>query len=167
MGGVFTNTSYKAFSTEQVQGHVGLHVGLVGVNITLKGEEAAARRIPGAGEWSRGSSEDRSQPTAQPASPVGLAPPPLSHPKPLLSEAAGVLWLCAGTPVKQLNETIDYNEQFTWRLDEDYTKEYVDALQKGLPDPVLYLAEKFTPSSPCGLYQKYHLAGHYASATLW
>ncbi|XP_008267290.3 dual oxidase maturation factor 2 [Oryctolagus cuniculus] len=108
VGGVFTNTSYKAFSTEQVQGHVGLHVGLVGVNITLK-----------------------------------------------------------GTPVKQLNETIDYNEQFTWRLDEDYTKEYVDALQKGLPDPVLYLAEKFTPSSPCGLYQKYHLAGHYASATLW
>jgi hypothetical protein len=75
--------------------------------------------------------------------------------------------LPSGTPVQQLNETIDYNEQFTWRLDEDYKKEYVDALEKGLPDPVLYLAEKFTPDSPCGLYYKYHLAGHYAAATLW
>ncbi|XP_021117354.1 dual oxidase maturation factor 2 isoform X2 [Heterocephalus glaber] len=72
-----------------------------------------------------------------------------------------------GTPVQQLNETIDYNEQFTWRLNEDYHREYVRALQKGLPDPVLYLAEKFTPSSPCGLYHQYHLAGHYAAATLW
>ncbi|XP_048188013.1 dual oxidase maturation factor 2 [Perognathus longimembris pacificus] len=105
---VWTNTSYKAFSAERVQAHVGLHVGLVGINITLR-----------------------------------------------------------GTPVQQLNETIDYNERFTWRLDEDYQKEYVNALKKGLPDPVLYLAEKFTPSSPCGLYSQYHLAGHYAAATLW
>lgn len=73
----------------------------------------------------------------------------------------------AGTPVQQLNETIDYNEQFTWRLGEDYAEEYAEALEKGLPDPVLYLAEKFTPSSPCGLYRQYRLAGHFASATLW
>ncbi|XP_069316699.1 dual oxidase maturation factor 2 [Eulemur rufifrons] len=79
----------------------------------------------------------------------------------------GVNITLTGTPVHQLNETIDYNEQFTWRLDEDYAAEYADALEKGLPDPVLYLAEKFTPSSPCGLYHQYHLAGHYASATLW
>ncbi|KAL4693042.1 hypothetical protein H8959_016852 [Pygathrix nigripes] len=72
-----------------------------------------------------------------------------------------------GTPVHQLNETIDYNEQFTWRLKENYAAEYANALEKGLPNPVLYLAEKFTPSSPCGLYHQYHLAGHYASATLW
>ncbi|EHB07931.1 Dual oxidase maturation factor 2 [Heterocephalus glaber] len=108
VGSVWTNTSYKAFSAEHVQARVGLSVGLVGINITLK-----------------------------------------------------------GTPVQQLNETIDYNEQFTWRLNEDYHREYVRALQKGLPDPVLYLAEKFTPSSPCGLYHQYHLAGHYAAATLW
>ncbi|XP_003791895.1 dual oxidase maturation factor 2 [Otolemur garnettii] len=108
VGTVYTTTSYKAFSAERVRAHVGLQVGLEGVNITL-----------------------------------------------------------TGTPVQQLNETIDYNEQFTWRLDEDYTAEYVSALEKGLPDPVLYLAEKFTPSSPCGLYHQYHLAGHYASATLW
>lgn len=69
--------------------------------------------------------------------------------------------------MQQLNETIDYNEQFIWRIGENYAGAYTEALQKGLPDPVLYLAEKFTPSSPCGVYRQYRLAGHYASATLW
>ncbi|XP_036041831.1 dual oxidase maturation factor 1 isoform X2 [Onychomys torridus] len=72
-----------------------------------------------------------------------------------------------GTPVQQLNETINYNEEFTWRLGENYVEEYTKALEKGLPDPVLYLAEKFSPRSPCGLYNQYRLAGHYASAMLW
>uniref|UniRef100_A0A8C5W4I7 Dual oxidase maturation factor 1 n=1 Tax=Microcebus murinus TaxID=30608 RepID=A0A8C5W4I7_MICMU len=72
-----------------------------------------------------------------------------------------------GTPVQQLNETINYNEEFIWRLGENYAEEYAKALEKGLPDPVLYLAEKFTPRSPCGLHRQYRLAGHYASATLW
>ncbi|XP_021050327.1 dual oxidase maturation factor 1 isoform X2 [Mus pahari] len=72
-----------------------------------------------------------------------------------------------GTPVQQLNETISYNEAFMWRLGGSYAEEYAKALEKGLPDPVLYLAEKFTPRSPCGLYNQYRLAGHYASAMLW
>ncbi|XP_007534168.1 dual oxidase maturation factor 2 isoform X2 [Erinaceus europaeus] len=105
---VSTDTSYKAFSAERVRAHVGLLVGLGGVNITL-----------------------------------------------------------TGTPVQQLNETIDYNERFSWRFGQSYAAAYVQALAKGLPDPVLYLAEKFTPSSPCGLHRQYRLAGHYASATLW
>ncbi|KAM6201795.1 dual oxidase maturation factor 2 [Rhynchocyon petersi] len=79
----------------------------------------------------------------------------------------GINITLTGTPVQQLNETIDYNEQFLWRLGENYAEEYDDALEKGLPDPILYLAEKFTPNSPCGLYRQYRLAGHYASATLW
>uniref|UniRef100_A0A8C9AG72 Dual oxidase maturation factor 1 n=1 Tax=Prolemur simus TaxID=1328070 RepID=A0A8C9AG72_PROSS len=72
-----------------------------------------------------------------------------------------------GTPVQQLNETINYNEEFTWRLGKNYAEEYAKALEKGLPDPVLYLAEKFTPRSPCGLHHQYRVAGYYASATLW
>uniref|UniRef100_A0ABI8A6B9 Dual oxidase maturation factor 1 n=1 Tax=Felis catus TaxID=9685 RepID=A0ABI8A6B9_FELCA len=72
-----------------------------------------------------------------------------------------------GIPVQQLNETINYNEEFTWRLGENYAEGYAKALEKGLPDPVLYLAEKFTPNSPCGLHGQYRLAGHYTSATLW
>lgn len=79
----------------------------------------------------------------------------------------GINITLTGIPVLQLNETIDYNEQFHWRLGENYAEEYARALAKGLPDPVLYLAEKFTPTSPCGLYSQYSLAGHYASATLW
>ena len=42
VGSVSTKTSYKAFSVERVRAHVGLHVGLEGVNITLTGEGAAA-----------------------------------------------------------------------------------------------------------------------------
>ncbi|XP_011920583.1 PREDICTED: dual oxidase maturation factor 1 isoform X4 [Cercocebus atys] len=79
----------------------------------------------------------------------------------------GVNITLTGTPMQQLNETINYNEEFTWRLGENYAEEYTKAMEKGLPDPVLYLAEKFTPRSPCGLYRQYHLAGHYASAMLW
>ncbi|XP_036592759.1 dual oxidase maturation factor 2 [Trichosurus vulpecula] len=80
---------------------------------------------------------------------------------------AGVNITLTGTPVHQLNETIDYNEKFSWRFGDNYAEEYEEALHKGLPNPVLYLAEKFTPTSPCGLHHQYRLAGHYASATLW
>ncbi|XP_015413109.1 PREDICTED: dual oxidase maturation factor 1 isoform X2 [Myotis davidii] len=79
----------------------------------------------------------------------------------------GVNITLTGTPVQQLNETINYNEKFTWRLGKNYAEEYARALEKGLPDPVLYLAEKFTPTSPCGLHGQYRLAGHYTSAILW
>ncbi|XP_066200150.1 dual oxidase maturation factor 1 isoform X2 [Saccopteryx leptura] len=79
----------------------------------------------------------------------------------------GVNITLTGTPVQQLDETINYNEKFTWRLGENYAEEYESALKKGLPDPVLYLAEKFTPTSPCGLHGQYRLAGHYTSAILW
>ncbi|XP_016067381.1 PREDICTED: dual oxidase maturation factor 1 [Miniopterus natalensis] len=79
----------------------------------------------------------------------------------------GVNITLTGTPVQQLNETINYNEEFTWRLGKNYAEEYSRALEKGLPDPVLYLAEKFTQTSPCGLHDQYRLAGHYTSAILW
>ncbi|XP_011353474.1 dual oxidase maturation factor 2 [Pteropus vampyrus] len=67
VGRVSIDTSYKAFSAARIRAHLGLHVGLEGINITLK----------------------------------------------------------------------------------------------------VYLAEKFTESSPCGLYRQYRLAGRYASALLW
>ncbi|XP_054420970.1 dual oxidase maturation factor 1 [Pteronotus mesoamericanus] len=79
----------------------------------------------------------------------------------------GVNITLTGIPVQQLNETISYNEEFTWHLGKNYAEEYARALEKGLPDPVLYLAEKFTPTSPCRLHGQYRLAGHYTSAILW
>ncbi|XP_028814631.1 dual oxidase maturation factor 1 [Denticeps clupeoides] len=100
------NATYKSFSSAVVSAEVGLHVGLGGINITLKGH-----------------------------------------------------------PVRQLNETIDYNEMFQWtgKLDDDYA----DALERGLPNPILYIAEKFTTNSPCGLIYQYRYSGRFASATLW
>ncbi|XP_061679108.1 dual oxidase maturation factor 1 [Syngnathoides biaculeatus] len=103
---MMTNTTYKSFSNALVNADIGLHVGLYGINVTLK-----------------------------------------------------------GNPVVQLNETIDYNEMFSWS--DTIEQEYKEALAKGLPNPILYIAEKFTLSSPCGLIFHYRHSGQYASATLW
>ncbi|KAJ8002560.1 hypothetical protein DPEC_G00160170 [Dallia pectoralis] len=100
-----TSTTYKSFSSEEVDAELGLHVGLYGINITLR-----------------------------------------------------------GNPVNQLNETINYNEMFKWQ---DTDEEYEKALVKGLPNPILYIAEKFTLNSPCGLIYQYRHSGQYASSTLW
>ncbi|XP_063053142.1 dual oxidase maturation factor 1 isoform X1 [Engraulis encrasicolus] len=105
-GSLRANSTYKSFSNAVVNAEVGLHVGLYGINITLR-----------------------------------------------------------GNPVHQLNETIDYNEEFRWsgHLDEQYSQ----ALERGLPNPILYIAEKFTRNSACGLIYQYRFSGYYASATLW
>ncbi|XP_034032106.1 dual oxidase maturation factor 1 [Thalassophryne amazonica] len=101
-----TNATYKSFSSAVINADVGLHVGLYGINVTLK-----------------------------------------------------------GNPVVQFNETINYNEMFSWH--DSIDEEYKEALEKGLPNPILYIAEKFTLGSPCGLIFQYRYSGRYASATLW
>ncbi|XP_056138494.1 dual oxidase maturation factor 1 [Lampris incognitus] len=100
------NATYKSFSNAVVNAEIGLHVGLYGINVTLR-----------------------------------------------------------GNPVMQYNETIDYNEMFSWQ--DSIEKDYEEALEKGLPNPILYIAEKFTLNSPCGLIFQYKYSGRYASATLW
>uniref|UniRef100_A0A8B9Z4E4 Dual oxidase maturation factor 2 n=1 Tax=Buteo japonicus TaxID=224669 RepID=A0A8B9Z4E4_9AVES len=83
----------------------------------------------------------------------------------LLSLVVGVV--IVGNPVNQVNETINYNEHFAWSFDADYDHSYSEGLEKGLPSPILYVAEKFTMQSPCGVHRQYRISGHYASATLW
>ena len=88
------------------------------------------------------------------------------------NEAAGTqqdlsLLPLAGNPVNQINETIDYNEHFSWSFDADYDRSYSEGLERGLPSPILYVAEKFTTQSPCSVHRQYRISGHYASATLW
>ncbi|XP_071424144.1 dual oxidase maturation factor 2 [Pithys albifrons albifrons] len=107
-GWVQANTFYKSFSSAVVNADIGLHIGLEGVNITLK-----------------------------------------------------------GNPVNQINETINYNEYFSWSFDANYDRSYSEGLQKGLPSPILYVAEKFTSQSPCAVHRQYRISGHYASAMLW
>uniref|UniRef100_A0A8C3GEQ2 Dual oxidase maturation factor 2 n=1 Tax=Cairina moschata TaxID=8855 RepID=A0A8C3GEQ2_CAIMO len=80
---------------------------------------------------------------------------------------AGVNVTLVGNPVNQVNETIDYNEHFAWSFDADYDHSYSEGLEKGLPSPILYVAEKFTTESPCNMHRQYRISGHYASATLW
>ncbi|NXT28754.1 DOXA1 factor, partial [Syrrhaptes paradoxus] len=72
-----------------------------------------------------------------------------------------------GNPVNQVNETINYNEHFAWSFSADYDHSYGEGLEKGLPSPILYVAEKFTRQSPCGVHRQYRISGHYASLTLW
>ncbi|NWH78047.1 DOXA2 factor, partial [Piaya cayana] len=107
-GWVAANTSYKSFSRALVSADIGLHIGLAGVNVTLK-----------------------------------------------------------GNPVNQVNETINYNEYFSWSFDANYDRSYSEGLERGLPSPILYVAEKFTTQSPCDVHRQYRISGHYASATLW
>lgn len=80
---------------------------------------------------------------------------------------AGVNVTLVGNPVYQLNETINYNEHFAWSFDADYDHSYDEGLEKGLPTPILYVAEKFTSQSPCGVHRQYRISSHYASLTLW
>ncbi|NXA33133.1 DOXA1 factor, partial [Eudromia elegans] len=80
---------------------------------------------------------------------------------------AGVNITLVGNPVNQVNETISYNEHFAWSFDADYDHSYSEGLEKGLPSPILYLAEKFSSQSPCGMHNQYRISGHYASLMLW
>ncbi|OPJ85907.1 dual oxidase maturation factor 1 [Patagioenas fasciata monilis] len=79
---------------------------------------------------------------------------------------AGVNVTLVGNPVNQVNETINYNEHFAWSFGADYDHSYGEGLEKGLPNPILYVAEKFTTPSPCNLHGQYRISGHYASLTL-
>ncbi|NWU99445.1 DOXA2 factor, partial [Upupa epops] len=80
---------------------------------------------------------------------------------------SGVNVTLTGNPVNQVNETINYNEHFAWSLDADYDHSYSEGLKRGLPSPILYVAEKFTAHSPCGVHRQYRISSHYASAMLW
>ncbi|XP_048829677.1 dual oxidase maturation factor 2-like [Brienomyrus brachyistius] len=104
--GVEADVTYKSFSSALVRAELGLHVGLSGVNVTLR-----------------------------------------------------------GNPVVQRNETINYNEAFHWT--DNLEQDYAEALERGLPSPILYVADKFRPGSPSGLHYQHRFAGRYASATMW
>ncbi|OXB81935.1 UNVERIFIED_CONTAM: hypothetical protein H355_004018 [Colinus virginianus] len=80
---------------------------------------------------------------------------------------AGVNITLVGNPVNQFNETINYNEHFAWSFNADYDHSYSKGLEKGLPSPILYVAEKFTTQSPCNVHRQYRISSHYASVTLW
>ncbi|XP_075432023.1 dual oxidase maturation factor 1-like isoform X2 [Ascaphus truei] len=79
----------------------------------------------------------------------------------------GVNITLTGNPVYQLNETINYNEEFAWESGKQFDEVYREGLEKGLPNPILYVAEKFIIDSPCGLHRQYRISTYYSSAILW
>ncbi|XP_056428531.1 dual oxidase maturation factor 1-like [Hyla sarda] len=85
----------------------------------------------------------------------------------LLVGLRGVNITLKGNPVHQLNETINYNERFSWESRIQYDIDYREGLERGLPSPVLYVAEKFNSNSPCRLHQQYCVSTYYSSAIMW
>ncbi|KAM3926834.1 dual oxidase maturation factor 2 [Leptodactylus fuscus] len=108
VGSINAVTTYKSFSNDVVNAEIGIHIGLNGVNITLK-----------------------------------------------------------GVPIHQMSETIDYNEQFLWSFGSNFNEYYNDGLRRGLPNPILYVAEKFSQYNACGIFNQYRISGHYATACMW
>lgn len=69
--------------------------------------------------------------------------------------------------MNQVNETINYDEHFAWSFNADYNCSYGEGLEKGLPSPILYMAENFTMRSACSVHRQYRISSCYASLTLW
>uniref|UniRef100_UPI00358FBEC9 dual oxidase maturation factor 2 n=1 Tax=Myxine glutinosa TaxID=7769 RepID=UPI00358FBEC9 len=71
-----------------------------------------------------------------------------------------------GLPINQLNETINYNEHFSWHP-KGIEADLHDGLERGLPTPILHLAEIFTLNGACTNIRLYMLATYYASILMW
>lgn len=116
---IHTRTKYKAGTGQEIEANIGVHIGLRGINITLK-----------------------------------------------------------GTPEKQLNETINYNEHFSWEWEQGrlgfgpfagpFNREYRAAQFRGLPLPILWIAEYFTLDGEGIRWGRhYRQAGWYSHIMMW
>ncbi|KAL4239492.1 regulation of thyroid hormone proteinration [Mactra antiquata] len=83
-----------------------------------------------------------------------------------------------GAPEKQLNETINYNEHFSWEWEQGrlgfgpfagpFNQEYRAAQFRGLPLPILWIAEYFTLDGEGIRWGRhYRQAGWYSHILLW
>lgn len=158
------NTSYKSFSPALVSMDIGLHIGLAGVNVSLRGEsDVPICSSDGPKRSGRLWSPQRLLSPAVPGVPVLLTGSTLDAG----TQQDLALLPPSGNPVNQVNETINYNEHFPWSFNADYDQSYSQGLERGLPRPILYVAEKFTTRSPCSMQRQYRISSHYATATLW
>ncbi|EFX87619.1 hypothetical protein DAPPUDRAFT_42960, partial [Daphnia pulex] len=70
--------------------------------------------------------------------------------------------------VFNLSDRIDYNERFGWRGPDDMVNEYHKALHKGLPYPILTVAEYLSLNEEgFGWGRTYRQAGYYSCIALW
>ncbi|XP_029834115.1 dual oxidase maturation factor 2 isoform X3 [Ixodes scapularis] len=72
------------------------------------------------------------------------------------------------TPRYSDSEEINFNEKFTWFGPTQIQKDYREALVKGLPFPILTIAEYLSQDLEGFCWgRRYRLAGYYAFALLW
>ncbi|KAH3869203.1 dual oxidase maturation factor 1-like isoform X1 [Dreissena polymorpha] len=90
----------------------------------------------------------------------------------------GVNITLKGTPETQLNETINYNEHFSWEWDRGcvgfgpnagpFNQAYRAAQYRGLPLPILWIAEYFTiDGEGISWGRHYRQAGWFSHISLW
>jgi len=83
-----------------------------------------------------------------------------------------------GEPEQQLNQTINYNEEFSWEWQQGIvghgpyggriTREYFEGVERGLPVPILAVAEWFTLEGEYIHWARYYrIAGWYTHILLW
>jgi len=83
-----------------------------------------------------------------------------------------------GTPENQLNQTINYNEEFSWEFSQGLTGHGIYAIRiaqevrkgqhRGLPYPILRVAEWFTWDGETTFYGRYYrTAGWFGHILLW
>lgn len=67
-----------------------------------------------------------------------------------------------------LVEDIDYNERFNWHGVHEMSEHYYEALVRGLPFPILTVAEYFSLGQEGFCWGgEYRAAGYYSSILLW
>lgn len=123
-GELKTEMAYKAFTNKEIHATIGMHVGLEGLNITLKGD-------------------------------------PVNY-----------------TFNEQQYEYIDYNEHFSWGWQQfrigfgiysnQLNREFRDAQWRGMPYPILWVAEYFTLDGEQIRWGRgFRQAGFYTNMMLW
>ncbi|RWS13957.1 dual oxidase maturation factor 2-like protein [Dinothrombium tinctorium] len=71
-------------------------------------------------------------------------------------------------PVHKKHEEINYNERFFWIGPTEMKQEYQNALAKGLPFPILTIAEYLSQNGEGFCWgRRYRLAGYYSNILLW
>jgi len=71
-------------------------------------------------------------------------------------------------PVNNQSSDIDYNERFHWTGATQMKEDYISALEKGLPFPILTVGEYFTVDAEGFCWgRNYREAGYYTSIFLW
>ncbi|KAG5675538.1 hypothetical protein PVAND_005434 [Polypedilum vanderplanki] len=74
----------------------------------------------------------------------------------------------SGLSENSTTQDIDFNERFNWNQANDMGNSYKDALKRGLPYPILTVAEYFSLGQEGFAWGgQYRAAGYYASIWLW